>query len=711
MTDLGTINYTNENRGTVREDRSAELNAVGQGLATTKTVIDEGVKASVANDMIDLIKEAEAKSTTIEPERPVYEPGSPGEYLAQRIDRLNAIIEQGRTSQRTLAENQIKGLLASAQAKYPWLYDDLRARANAVVSGSQELAQIGLDDDIRTAQAKAAQGQFDAMMKHAHDNLHIDPALSPLDPQFIKEYVDAQERWDTTQRSAAIGGALIAQGVDTFLNDPIMYNQLQEAVFGARGAIQSRYWYITQEFGWDKIRAEVGKGEKGNQAAIQQWLDGGSAEQMLAALIEDREQYKDTMDMLLPPEIAKDQRGEFLLKKRQDGEEQYDDYIKTLTDAINKIPGAAERLDAMMSMRSVGVFQQMSEPHKQIMSFIQSPYGAKLLELAAEAKNPEGIVLLDRMSIVGQSALAASLPVEVGGHGANAVTSASGAALAQAANSTSALNIPPSADYKGVLDAINARLTDGENSWVLPVRGVEQELLASLRSQEINMWFWDKAKGVVSLGDPAFADDTLLGVTYSMEFNNKLQGMPNNVKQQQLQFLADGSLLQAVERSLEGGPSAKRNAFGHSASTFYTNSNPMDARTEAYNKFHNENLGAGLSLNDVIKLDMDKISNGTFSYTIDQTELAPLAQSLGVTAAGDRVDSQRGAQLATDLVNSRMSEIMVVMEQQIATERLINKAKSIDGKIFQMPDKWEDFFFGNGSPDPGSAWANVFIER
>src|SRR5210317_192725 len=272
MADLGTINYTNVNAGTQVEDRSGEVRAVGQALGVAKTAIDEGVKAKVTGEMLDLIAEAETKSTITEPERPVYDPGSPGAYYAQRIDRLNAIMEQGRTSQRTLAENQIKGLLASAQTKYPWLYDELRTRAGAVISGSQELAQIGLEDDIRSSQAKAAQGQFDAMMKHAHDELGIDPALSPLDPRFISEYVEAQERWDTTKRSSAISGALIAQGVDTYLNDPVMYNQLQEAVFGARGAIQNRYWYITREFGWDDIRAEVAKGERGNQAAIQQWL-------------------------------------------------------------------------------------------------------------------------------------------------------------------------------------------------------------------------------------------------------------------------------------------------------------------------------------------------------------------------------------------------------------------------------------------------------
>lgn len=122
--DLGSINYTPVGQGTRPVDETSVARSVAQVGALGKKVLDESIIAGVEGDMKAVIDQAaESALTGREPIPSVADASQLGgaEEIQAKVDRLNARISQGTKAQQVDAQLQLKGVLADAREKAPWL--------------------------------------------------------------------------------------------------------------------------------------------------------------------------------------------------------------------------------------------------------------------------------------------------------------------------------------------------------------------------------------------------------------------------------------------------------------------------------------------------------------------------------------------------------------------------------------------------------------
>ena len=704
MADLGTIDYTNVNAGTRVVDRSAEVRAIGQGLSVAKTIIDETIIGNETEKMENAIDKQAAEyandiaqdtTSSVAP----YDPNSPEGKLANRMDQLDAVMRQGKPSAVTKAQLEIKSILATAKVKYPWLYDRLQSRAGAVAAGSATLQELGLLEESVGAAAKTAQAEYDAIINHARTVLKIDPSIDPRSPKFRRLYAEKQALYDNATTQEFLTASALADAASNF-NNPQTYQTLKQAFVGELNHMSREYTKIFEDFEWDKLHREVQKGDQGDLQYIENWKNSSAGNLRLRLTVMQAELKQ--VARSITPEQRQDPRGAEWVKIFEDAVSEVDMLISAVDKMSEDLPSAVDQIDTAIRIRAHVAYNRLSEPGKTSTAFFNSGVGKTMVELAGQAKNPEGINLANQISLIQQTHLGEIYdelfdPNNVG------------AARATVFNSTGALQIRPGASAAEIRTVIRDRMADPNNSFIIPTNTNQDQQIAALHNMEVFRREWQKAQSVLPNASPDYANNTLLGITYSLEYMNSDLDKPKNATEYVLKSLSDGSLEQAVDVALKSPDNGRRNAFASAATDWYASTRPDRRRAEMGQLFNNHLIEGQVAAGEVVTIDLAALDKGEFKYKINDKKLEDLAKYYQANSFSTLNTYEKGLQKARDKVDEIMGQITQEMQQQIAIERLLVKARSPDGVNFQQPpEDWASFFLGSGSATPGSAWANVF---
>lgn len=704
MSDLGNIQYTNVNAGTRVVDRTQEARAIDQGLGAAKKVIDDTIIGGVTDDMNEALEDQAAASASLANELPPemqFPEGSTEAYLENRVERLQAVIAQGQSSARTSAQMQIQGILADAKVNYPWLYDKLQARASSVMAGSQEMTQLGIDDSLRTSAAQTAQDQYDALVKDARaefpKGLGIPESIPINSPEF-KELYAKRSHLRNNYTTNQVLTTMDMSNAQYVFNNPVALAALNEQIFGETGSLQGTFQKMRSTYKFWEVMEQVNKGSKGNLEFINNWAltYGEPWKQELVSLKAKMQAGIENIE----PAAQVDPRGQNMVKTMKDRMAIIDNMISTVNSMQGNVPSAIQQLDTSMAVLRNSSFQRLPESGQAFYAWIEDGPGKAIIEIMAEAKNPEGINLLNNIALASQSFMKGSHPEffdpthpEYMGNLQTSIF-----------HTTGSLNLPDSPSSEEVTAGIRDRLSGTDPTFIMPTRNNEEMTIAALKNMEEHKNLWAEAKRVIPNAGADYANNALLGTTYSLEYLNSNLDQPKNADNDVLRMLSDGTLDTAVDVSLENGPSGERNAFAVAASEFYAKTKPEERKQEMRNMYRNDRLfGTDVTLAQVVKVDVTALERGEFKYKIDNEALKPVVARL---ATRGRVTGS--LQRAQDLVNEKMNQIQQEMQQQIQIEMLLNRARSVDGTNFSMQDDWLNHYLGQGNAEPESAWAYVF---
>jgi hypothetical protein len=709
MADLGSIGYTDVNAGTRVVDRTQEVRALAQGLDVAKTVVDEGIKAKVTGEMVESINNIEQQEAPAQMQGPLDEETA----VLNRVDALKLQIKNGKVSQVTLATNQLKQTLVDAQEKYPWLRDELQRRASSVLSSSARLAQLGLEDQIATAEGTAAQKELQDLVDYARkpwpEGLGIDHALSPTDPDFAKKYVQLQEdrnMYELTQRQASMALARAQLKINT----PEIQAEFYELVRGGHNIVSKGLDEVLKKYDFEKFMAEANLGADGDLQFVDDWKEANAlaAKRDILQARADMEQAFNMLD-LKHGGVTETHMGGKLQAAMQSSMDTMDRWAGLVQGIIDGSPTAVEEIARSRAILENTAFRALPDADQVALSFFSGKIGSMMLETAAVLKNASGINLLNRVSIASQTLMAERFPHLFD-------TAAPNYSVTQDAayfKSTGALQIPPGAPAALIQNKIRAQLQNPDASFVVPTNNEEEQLIASLHGKDLHLRLLQTAVGTVADADPDFANNGLLGLTYSLSAMNVLPNPPN-VQEELLEDLSSGALDRAVNVSLTGGPSGQRQAFAKEADLFYRNTRPFEARQEMDTHFHTKKIG-GQPLSLLVKIDANQLDKGEFKWIIEKEALKAattlqMQMDRGSTSTGaagrDRALVQREVEQE---IMEEMAKIQNVMNRQIGIEMLLNKARANNPASFQQANDWTDFFLGIGAPEGAeSSWSTIF---
>ncbi len=714
MAELGVINYTNVNQGTRQVDRSAESRGIGQILDTGKKLVDEKITSNVTGEMMDTLNEAVANSTVEELGVQEVLPGSREEYLSNRMDKLTNVIKQGSKSQQTAAELQIQGILAEAQTKYPWLAENLRQKAGAIVSGSVQMTRLGIDDSLRNAQATAAQDEFEAIVDHARKDwkdggLGLPEELDPRSAVFMAEYAKRQQLRDEEETSMrTMGMALANARLDMYGPG---FQKIDEALSTGATWMRNQYTNILHTRGWDQALKAAGK----EDADSIQFIDNFQTNTVLP-IVSDlevlRSDMRDTFNATITPEMQQTDKGKILKQRFDDQLAEIDAIIGLLNTTRDNLPTAIQAVDRMLAVRNARTFAGLPEAHKDFAAWMTTPMAKNYIDLANTWNNPAGAEIRRDLGLAAQSSFAHWNPLFGNGEEIpNPLPGDNTRSLQDAAyyNSTGALKIPPGAGPDDIRRRMDQRFRDPNNTWVMPGTGEELQvqMLENLNTHER---LYDLAVNMSKDASPEFANQTLLGQTYSLAYANGDSIKPKNIETEVLKHLATPAVRRAIEKASEGGDLGPRRAWGLEAEEYYLASKPDEIRQSLGSLYRNKRIGASdKTLAHLVKLDLDSLKKGEFNYVVDKDQLRQAAEFalgatpslLGVTTPGKLEGMERNLERK---IADEMIVIENTMRQQINTEINIAMAKgsSRDPDFFQ-------FFAGEGDPTgTGNAWIDNF---
>lgn len=710
--DLGVIGYTNENAGTSRVDRSGELRGIDQALRVGKHLVDEGVKAKVTGDMLTTLDKAVYESEVEQIPLVEYAPNSREAHLSKRLDKLESVIAQGKRSSVTAAEMQIKAILAEAQDKFPWLYEDLQRRAGAVISGSAQFEQLGIDDQLRGQIAQDAQEQYERITSHGYKDwkdggLGISEELDPRDPLYLKQYRERQylrEQYEQSQRT--VGMALAHASQDMYGEEGDVF---ASALQGRTNLIRSRLETIFDDNGWKRYKNAIGKDDPASLAILDSYYTE-FAQPVTTQLIGEKNALKDLFYDNLPPGALETDRGKVLKAQLDDALADIDGIIDKVNKAGDQLPSSIQAIERAMAMRNAASFHGLPHVGQMQTAWFSSGPGKTYLEIIAKLPNPEGVIELFENALSMQTNLATMEalwnegpkdpdPLIGGGtHGQQA------AALF---NSTGALNIQPGASGQDVLDTIEERFRDENNTFVIPARTKEEHQALMLHGLDLHKTLWRLADETSSDASPAFADNVLLGMTYSLANANGTSYKPKNIQPYILGMMAEPAMTDVINRSLEGPERGKREAWAMAAEELYTNSDPQARRAAAGERYKQESHG-GKTLAELVSLDFNGLQSGRFDLVYNEdavTEAAQLEASRGAGFMTTPADLDRYKKKIRRSVSESMYEIEQEMRQQIDIEMNIARAKGSTREL-----EFGSFFEGKGDPQAETmgTWMDLF---
>ncbi len=682
MAELGNIDFTDVSRGTRPVDRRDEVRALRQALDVGKQVVEEGIKAKVTKDMNEAITDLPEPLAREEQDVTTSAITDPAQAkMASDLDRWKIQAAQGNSSQRTLAEVRIKEILNEAQANYPWMVEDLQARAGIVIAGSHELQELGLLDAANVSQAKAAQSQIDDIQKYAASSweeggLGISPSLEMGSPQWLAQYVELDKLRTQQQQNARAVGMTIsnAEATATALEDAAslsLQGQFSTARAGRHSILSSNGFYAAL--------AEVQKGDSGDLNVIRQFSTVG-----VPIIIDELEAQKlevtQLYEVYFRGQLAGTAAGKRVKAMRDDYIVEQDSMINRFKSSVENMPSAMQQIDALNSIRGAEVMRGLTTPNQNFVAFTGGP-GKNLIELSKLAKTAEGLVMTNQLGVQATGILQAQFP------------SFLGPAPTEPNRRVSAFMTSGQGTITPDLGAgdINARLDkiqrDSNSPWYVTTTTDKDELEAAFWSVDNHTALWNAALSVPDkYATPQAAAQYLTGVNNSLRAFNGIPEKPEDVSSVIRAGLADDRLLTAIDTVGDNvDVVAQRRAFGTSAKEWYVQTKPGQRQAQQAQAYNTASIH-GVPLRDIAKVDMTAMTtDGTFNYSLDSKNFKvavdkrfALLQSLPMTRGVARRDRTRAADDVRESVIKAMTPIVQEVNESITINRNLDHATAIN---------------------------------
>lgn len=707
--DLGDIKYTNVNAGTTPVGDEGVSQGIIKSLQLGKQLRDDYVVGEVKGDMLEAIAVQQTDSQVVETPVIEYEKGSREQYLFRRMEELEGVMAQGTISQRGLAELSVKNIMAEAEIKYPRLAQEIKAAGMGVLQSNAGLDKLGIDDKLRSVEAEKAENMYTAMVDKAQldwdkGGYGIDPSIDPRSSEFARLYEENSIYKRVTEDGARSLALLTAQAQrDAAAALPRIMNELQ----GKYSQVDAMYTDWVKTYKLEDVWLEVAKGEQGDMIAIENWRNVHGSQMKLAVL-----KMRAQIAQLANTTVAGNVEG--FVPQMSAYKDRYDDllseldgFVKFIDSSAEDLPTALQQMETLMTIRGNTPYfaSTTSMPeHANVTSFMTHGPGRVLSEVAGNLPSTNGIALANKYSSSIQSVLGTMYP-EFFKQGPGKWARDNAVYY----GSTGALQIPPGAGPAEIEVAINSHLQDGKNSFVIPTRTDEEEIVAALHNAQTHATLWEAAEGVVTVAHPDYANNALLGLTYSLTFLNQNARKPADVSSDIMTILEDGLIDRAVDISLSGDDGGRRQAFAKAAETFYIQSKPIKRRQEHIAEYQSKTIN-GVPLSDLARVDADAINRGEFGWVIqpETLEVAAKSEQARRQASRSNITMEQARSLVESEVNRTMSEIRKEVNKQVRIERTLNKAKADNPDSFRQEDSFTAIFKGENDPDQKRAWAYGF---
>lgn len=663
MAELGVINTRDVHGGYRAPDRSAEARAIGRALGGAQEVIKGAILGGVEDDITsDLASRVEDLAKPTPEEMGPPEADTEASALRTRVTKLVRQRDQGNSSQKALAQMQIKQTIADASVKYPWLREELLQRAGQLSQISIELDRLGLYDAALEAQAQQASSQLEQMRDHAlkdwdEGGLGIDPSIPIDSPEWARQYTDRQQlrAADTTRQMM-----LSVRELDATNLLETAGSMFQGRLSGARSAIEGIY----QRNGLYAAVDAAMRGEQGDPEVLRQFKQVG-AQLVVADLQQLNIQATATYENLVAPKYRGTEDGKIFKAMLDDFITQNNKTIQLTQDMANGVPGAAAHLDSLRAVRSANMYRNNTEPFKNYEAWLSDPGRATMLEVASGDISASGEVFRQQVASTATKMLSNYNPTIVG-------PNASPAEQAAMSYITSGQNaIGKGATPGEVIEILEKTQRDSDTPFYVPGGSSRQDQIGAATTIELHSELWRKAKEVDSQASPYKAATFATGITYGLLGLSKETNRPSDLDEFELSNLASDDLTELVEVMGDGEYTGQRRALGMAMKDYYTSTNPDERRKLTLKEYNDTKIGA-TPLSSIALIDVRKMSDeGIISYKEDKTALARevdarLQQARvehGLSMA-DQIPSQ--APNRTKIENQVRVEIAEVMEPIVA---------------------------------------------
>jgi hypothetical protein len=707
MAELGSINFTDVNRGTRSVDRSAEARALGSVLNVGKQIAEEGIKAKVTRDFNEAIDDAKVSTDAlvVTGASSVEEmiAGTDKSQLSQNIDKWKLQAEQGSSSQRTLAEIKIKEILNDAQGRYPWMVEELQQRAGLVIAGSHELAETGLFDAAARSSSANAKSEIDRLQTYATKDwesggLGISPHLEVGSAPWLAQYEERDTLRQQQQKNARYIGMVISNREATAIE---IEGAASTALQGKFSSVRTSRLETFNSNGFDAALLEAVKGEGANLEVLAQFHAGGRT-----IIIDDLEQQKVEaialyQDWFRGP-LAGTAAGVRTKAQLDDFIAEQDSIINKFRQGVESMPDALKQIEIYNGIRSAEVMRGMTESYKNVVAFIGQ--NKSVLDLAALAQSGDGLSQRNKLGNVGVGILQSQFP-EFLGAGTTEPNAVISSFLTSGQNSITPAMAP--LDINKRLDKLRS---DSSSPWYITTKTDRDEVEAAFWSVDNHTRLWDAAlTAPENYATPAMAATYLTGVNNSLRTFNFIDEKPKDVEKVIRSALSDDRLLVAVD-TIGDDPATvnQRRAFGASAKEWYENTDPTARQQETAVAYNNQRI-EGIPLRELAKADITQMStSGNFTYipnaaalerAVDK-RLAKENQRSADTRQRARSRVQVREDIRLELV-SMMEPIVQEVNESITISRNLDHATAINSESRRNSNVKLQFFDELG-------WLGVF---
>jgi len=616
MAELGSINFTDVNRGTRAPDRREEARALDNTLRTGAQAVKQGILAQATEDFQSAIDDQMAGATDapnpIDTDA-VIDPNNAEAKLKHDMDRWKLQAENGSTSQRALAEMNIKKILGVAQARFPFMVDDLQRRAGMVISGSAEMQALGMYDAEGKAEAARANQQIADMQKHAiadweDGGLGISPSLEVGSNEWVSQFVKFDEMRSTQQANArTVGmflsnrdasgarmeeavtlalqgqGSLAMAGIHSALSTNGFFDQLENLKRGAQMDLSSLELFKTEQAPRIKMQAQQNVTELLDlyNSKVVGAVQGSPSGQRIKEMVDD---HVDAMNRT----------------------------IALLESSMDDMPDALHVIDSIYSIQGMEVHKGLTIPQQKYSAFMNGPGGFNL-EIAKLSHTGSGLDLGEGMGALSVSILEEQFPDWIG------AAPTPSALSVQAFNTSGQGRISSSMTAQGVNEALTKQQRDMTSPFYVPTKTDSDEQVAAFWNIDQHMRSWDTAlSGPESGWDPKLAAQTLTGINYSVLAFNAVEDKPQDLSVMIRAGLSDDRLLHAIDTVGDDQQYVnQRRAVGATLKRWYANTNPAVRREVMLNRYNTQTI-EGIGLKRLVRINVDEMQdNGNFAWSED----------------------------------------------------------------------------------------------
>jgi len=398
MAELGTIDITTPSVG---DDEGRGGNVVNRGIAQFGAAVGEAVTEDILGDFKDkadaIVDEQTASAASEEGVVLPLPMGDPAaDEFRNNMVRLRAAAIQGNSSQRALAELEIKRELNKMTSRFPSLRSELNQEYSQFARTDAGLDELGMRDIGLQAGAADAAKDRARIEKFAYaaapEGLGILPSIASEGAVFAIEFLEKSKEYQAIQFNALYSASDSARNN---IDARAQRANWQRTLVGATSAIHTSIeGVIGQARAVSAARRNIGFG--GNRDLINDWEVGGKEDAFSA--IEGQIVALEAGFSLIPV-------GQRLTDEYKEIEKMKNDAVTHLTRFMTAIdseaPAAMEVWDIEMQLRRAAL-REANPDMDNMLTFIETN---RLLVENWETLGGEDINLQDELGVLIQNAV------------------------------------------------------------------------------------------------------------------------------------------------------------------------------------------------------------------------------------------------------------------------------------------------------------------